>query len=164
MDPGGAPSVLGFVEVLDGETEKTLGLDGPPSVYYQYCVDGVMLPEFLNDREDVVGPTERETLLRIASPETTSQQLSALLGETEHELRRDPWLLYCACGDPGCGGISVRVTRRDHRVLWSNFAWAVHYSDDDYFGEYLQPQRVIAFDADQYDAAIRAASDELLKD
>ncbi|NYG05570.1 hypothetical protein BJ986_000057 [Phycicoccus badiiscoriae] len=62
-------------------------------------------------------------------------------------------LLVCSCGDLMCGALTVRVSRDDHAVAWTDWAWEDQYRPP----LMLDSLTSAVFDADDYDRVIQEA-------
>ncbi|MDQ0865280.1 hypothetical protein QF036_002861 [Arthrobacter globiformis] len=95
----------------------------------------VARPDRTSEADD---PDRRIPLLSSDHPEASWDQLRQLLGGPLPADRNGrTWLLYCQCGDPGCGGYSTRISITDKTVTWSDFGW------DDIFGSSMEPVEIV---------------------
>lgn len=170
IDTERAPHILRLVPNSRTTGKKRRFLPRRPANIFQgsdpwldYEIDGRLLASWLEARGAEASSSigSCETHLRANRGDAAGQQLDCLAGLQPHESGRDPWLLGCPCGDPGCGGLTVRITRTEGRVLWSDFAYSWCYGDDDYFGYYMPLAGGFVFDAAQYDAEIADARNRL---
>lgn len=115
---------------------------------HEIYIDGAPLLSLI-DPSMADDPDRMIPVLDWDRPEESSDQLKQLLGGPMPADRNGrTWLLYCQCGDPGCGGYSTRVIFRRTTVVWTDFGW------DDLFGSPTQPvevDRTFVFDRDGYE-------------
>lgn len=62
-------------------------------------------------------------------------------------------LLVCSCGDLNCGALTVRLSRHDDDVEWSEWAWENYYEEP----TVLSTLPTYRFDAGEYDQAQHTA-------
>lgn len=126
-------------------------------------IDGLPLLALIEPSE-ADDPERRVPLLWSDYPDKALDQLRQLLGGPLPADRNGrTWLLYCQCGDPGCGGLSTRISIAEKNVTWSYFGW------DDIFGSPMDPveiDRTFVFERAEYEkllhTLIRQFSDRQL--
>jgi hypothetical protein len=130
--------------------------------YLDFVIDGRSLYKRL-DSPDAV------TLLGWLEPDQHEAVISELLLLKPTALAENRRELYVCpeCGDIGCGSITAVVTKHGDRVIWSDFAHYVNYTDDGATDhamsrkgyEHIGP---FAFDAKAYAATFESGR-EMLK-
>ncbi|SDI34180.1 hypothetical protein SAMN05216555_10220 [Arthrobacter cupressi] len=123
---------------------------------HEFYVDGAPLMSLL-DPEEADDPDRKIPTLGWAPPKESSEQLRQLLGGTVPADRNGRvWLLYCQCGDPGCGGVSTRIVFASKTVTWTDFRW------DNIFGDPTEPMeldRTFVFERTGYEKLMHDMTD-----
>jgi hypothetical protein len=118
---------------------------------HEIYIDGLPLLALIEPSE-ADDPDRRIPLPWSDHPEPSLEQLRQLLGGPLPADRNGrTWLLYCQCGDPGCGGLSTRISITDKTVTWSDFGW------DDVFGTPTEPveiDKTFVFERAEYEKAL----------
>jgi hypothetical protein len=124
-------------------------------VFLDFLIDGRPLREVLEVPEDVRRPTDDVSDLSESSAAEAVLQVDRLLGVAPNQYGSERvWLLFCpVCHEEGCGGLSVKVDRRDGQVEWSNFAWDNIFENPPTI---LSLTQRFVFDAVAYDTALGA--------
>ncbi|MBT2550853.1 hypothetical protein [Arthrobacter sp. ISL-65] len=120
---------------------------------HEIYIDGLPLLALIEPSE-ADDPNRRIPLPWSDQSEMFLEQLKELLGGPVPADRNGrAWLLYCQCGDPGCGGLSTRISITDKTVTWSDLGW------DDIFGTPTEPveiDRTFVFERAEYEKALHA--------
>lgn len=156
-----APNVLSF------RPQTVVGVESRPrwlrrdlsvtqeATFYEFLIDGRPLTELLEAAEGIARPDQETTNLGCSMVDAALSQLDHLLGaESPGTIAQRVWLLFCPVDhDPGCGGISARITWGPQTVTWSEFGW-----DDDVAGPVvpLSQHQHFTFDRHQYEKDLRA--------
>lgn len=118
---------------------------------HEIYIDGLPLLALIEPSE-ADDPHRRVPVPWSDHSEMPLEQLRQLLGGSLPADRNGrPWLLYCQCGDPGCGGLSARISITDNTVTWSDFGW------DDIFGSPREPveiDRTFVFERAEYEKVL----------
>lgn len=126
---------------------------------HEIYIDGVPLLALI----DPSGADQSERLIPLPSddPRTSIEQLRELLcAPLPADRRGRAWLLYCQCGDPGCGGLSARITFTDETVTWSDFGW------DSIFENTTEPveiARKFVFERGEYEERLHTLIETVLR-
>ncbi|WP_461186780.1 hypothetical protein [Arthrobacter sp. Z4-13] len=117
-------------------------------------IDGLPLLALIEPSEAADNPDRKIPLPWADSPKESLDQLRQLLGGPLPADRNGrTWLLYCQCGDPGCGGVSTRISITEKTVTWSDFGW------DDIFGnptEAVEIDRTFVFERAEYETLLHS--------
>jgi hypothetical protein len=138
-----------FVQRLElAWREQTAQVSGPAPRWLDFVIDGKSLQDQRNRGVSPLGWGLDE-----------EHAANRLLGIEPPDLEDRTAVLVCSyCGDIGCGGLTVRITRRRGLVWWRDFASSYfdgHPPLDCWVHEWTgQPD--VCFDAEQYDALIGA--------
>ncbi|MGI9424238.1 MAG: hypothetical protein ACR2PA_13685 [Hyphomicrobiaceae bacterium] len=62
------------------------------------------------------------------------------------------------CGDPGCGVVSVKITRDDVSFTWNDFGWEPDYIDEEQAFRPYEKLGPFRFDAQEYRHALLGPS------
>ncbi|WP_115789636.1 hypothetical protein [Arthrobacter silvisoli] len=120
---------------------------------HEFYIDGAPLLSLIEPAE-ADDPDRKMPLLGRDRPDESLDQLQQLLGGPLPADRNGRvWVLYCQCGDPGCGGFSTRITFTETTVAWADFGW------DDVFGSPTE-----AVEIDKTFVFERAAYERLMHD
>jgi hypothetical protein len=126
---------------------------------HEIYIDGLPLLALIEPSEGD-DPDRKIPLPWSDCPKESLDQLSQLLGGPLPADRNGrTWLLYCQCGDPGCGGLSTRISIADKTVTWSDFGW------DDIFGNPTEPveiDRTFVFDRAAYEKLLHSLISQCL--
>ena len=115
---------------------------------YEFYVDGASLLSLI-DPEEADDPDRRLPMLGERPKESLDQLQQLLGGPVPADRNGRVWLLYCQCGDPGCGGLGTRVVFTDTTVVWTDFRWESIFFDIP--AEQVEFDRTFVFDRTGYE-------------
>jgi hypothetical protein len=123
--------------------------------YLDFVVDGYSLAD--GTRYDLVSILCKEWV-----PEERERAVRRLLREEAADFPDDRRsLLVCpACGDIGCGAVSIVVSLSNKTVLWHEFGYQNNY-EPEIHGEHLKSMGPFEFDLDDYKSKLVRALDML---
>jgi hypothetical protein len=117
----------------------------------------------VNDRSlyEATGASRRDMCGRFSSdlkPKHNKQSEKAFRTGTPADTDDGRLMLFVCpeCGDLGCGAVTFRLTIRDDRVVWSEFAYENGYEAGDF--ETLAHLGPFEFEREQYRTAIAVAA------